>query len=1232
MEQITVIKKDKTTFDLFSKTYGRTVNQAIQDISLMGDDTVTLTVLSSTLIDFGIGDKITVGSKEYFIRTMPSREIISDDLFIYEVKFYGVIYELIKSQYRDTNTNGLSKRSTFDLTYGIKDFVKVVINNISRDYPNWMFDESNCPDTEPKTLTFSKQNCLQALQRICSEFNYDFIIEQSSGIRTIKVGKFGTTVTPPGGKSHFEWGKGGGLFSLREKKVDDKAIITRLWVEGGTNNLRAGYRNFSDRLQIPYPARTNIRPHILYDGTLIAANSMQIGTSDDTKRYIEDSALRDKIGSIEDTEYFDSIFPQRTGTVTSIGDDELSFVDNEMDFDLNETDALGNTKYLISGVSAKINFITGKLAGMQFELQSYEHKTSTFKLIRYTDERGVSFPTPDSDAFRFEVGNKYKITDINLPDSYVKNAEEDLWFAGYNKLLQRKQPMAQYELLFDESYFETHLSTNSDVTVFVPGDYVPIKDERFGIEKNIRIQHVKRNLLKKYDYSLTLSDTTTISIFSQTVIDVLEHNTVIERNKLRDINKARLGWRTTEELRNLVYDSDGYFDIDNIRPNSIDTNMLTVGSRSQQYILIDTVMQANKLGNPNMFYVSAGKLIHFTISDELRTWNMSELNDLILSDSGAYYVYAKCAKIGDTGIYYVTKEQLRVENTDPNNYYFQVGIIGSLDVVSNFRDFITTYGFTRINGNSIVTGKIKSADGDTYFDLDNGIIGGKIVFQSGSSGLDNLNEWNVAQSNISKAQKTATEANNAIKDLEIGGVNLIRNGDFYDELNEWNINSPIETLPEVLVIYKGIDLPEGSLSCLRVSATTGGQGVWQNFKYNNKLELNRTYTLSFLLKKSGSEKFELYFGHEENIETREIIKIDAWERHIYRFTPTTHQNIVFYANNAGVFFITNVQLEKSTMPSNFKSGYLERALKQTSEINGGLVLGSIIAARNLKGEVKSYISGIDENQTAIAAGVYHFNTPDEIKSIDLRHDGSGHIAMGCLKWDEFGNLIFGSKTVSDVIEIKTTEILTSEEVVNKEYHEVDAPKIHKTKNVDDPSQQPPEIHLSYEREFEIKHNANFHIDILIGAGQNGNNESFGVDGGIILENLTTGQTLEHISFVTGDVAELTTDTNLIYPPGKYKVSVGLSCGVTEATAPGQTINAYINAYIAFQYVIKKIIIGNDGIVMYDTKSDNMIRLSLSDKVIESIGNVQLLSPNKYFGLEINDSGARIMKNKIWYPL
>lgn len=742
MGEIEVIKRKGGTIQLFSRDPFCTIKSATQNISLMGDDNIQLSIISTELLDFEKGDKIIVGGEEYTIRTRVAREMKTDRYFQYDVVFYGVMYELMKAQYRNTDESGKSTSMTFDLTYSIRDFVKVIIYNMNRDYPGlWAFDEANCPDTEPRTISFSRQNCLQVLQSLCSKDNFklEFRITQNNGVRTIHIGKFGTKVVPPSGADYFEWGKGGGLYTLKDQKVDDKAIITRLWVEGGTTNIRSDYRDYSERLQLPFPKRMNKNEHTLADGTVIPANSEMIGIDDDTKRYIEDAELAHEIGSEEDSEQYDDIFPKRTGKVTAIVEDDInSFVDDTMDFDLNEKDDQG-TKYLINGVTAKITFITGRLAGQQFELKKeggYDHSQKKFTIIPFTDKRGLTIPTTDNEAFRIEVGNTYKITDINLPKSYEDNAEEDLWYAGYDDFKPRTQSRVQYALTFDRSYFLENLPDDSETSVFKVGDYVPVKDVRFGVEKSIRIQKISRNLLVDHDYSLTLSDTTTISISQQTVIDVIEHNKIIEANRLKDLSKARRGWRTTEELRNMVYDTDGYFDPENIRPNSIDTNMLTVGSKSQQFVLIGVVMQANVNGNANRFDASSGILAHLTIDETtIKQWTLGELS-VTLSEQGGYYVFAKCSKTGSNGVFVVTQTPYKFEPTeDPNNYYFQIGIISSLYPDDNFRDFVTTYGFTRINGKTITTGTIVTSDGECYLDLD----GNKFRIGDATSSID----WNV---------------------------------------------------------------------------------------------------------------------------------------------------------------------------------------------------------------------------------------------------------------------------------------------------------------------------------------------------------------------------------------------------------------------------------------------------------------------------------------------------------
>ena len=738
-----IIKRNGETIQLNTNEPFCFVKEATLTSSLMGDDYISLKIVSSEWLSFAKGDKIVVGGNEYSIRATTTREIVSEGYYNYEPVFYGVMYDLMKTIYRNCDKYGKSDKSTFDLTYTIKEFVQVLIYNLERDYPGvWKFDEDNCPETEAMTIQFSGVNCLQALQTLCNseQFNLEFQITQDNGIRTIHIGKFGKRINPPSGADFFEWGKGNGLYNLKEQKIDDKAIITRLWVEGGTTNIRSDYRGYAERLQLPMQ-RMNQYDHTLADGTVVKANTEMIGISDESKRYIENADLRDKIGSEEDVKTYDNIYPKRTGKVTAVvADDICAFVDDTMDFDLNKKDDKG-TVYLVDGVSAKITFTSGRLAGQQFELNTkggYDDKTKTFKIIPFTDNRGLTIPSEETkNSFFIEVGNTYKITDIYLPEQYEKRAEEDLWYAGSDDFKDASQVKAQYALTFDRLYFLQSLSSDTDTSVFEVGDYVPVKDTRFGIEKTMRIQKITRNLLLEHDYQITLADSTAISIQTQTVLTVIDHENVINNNRLRDLNKARRGWRTTEDLRNMVYDTDGYFDTENIKPNSIDTNMLTVGAKSQQFVLSGCVLKANFGGNPNMFVATAGILSHLTIdNDKIRSWQMNEAS-FELQSTGGYYLFAKCSKSGENGVWYLTQEQLKFEPTsDPNNYYFQVGIISSLYSGDNFRDFQTTYGFTRINGNTITTGRIITSDGECYLDLD----GNKFRIGDSASSID----WNVS--------------------------------------------------------------------------------------------------------------------------------------------------------------------------------------------------------------------------------------------------------------------------------------------------------------------------------------------------------------------------------------------------------------------------------------------------------------------------------------------------------
>ena len=73
------------------------------------------------------------------------------------------------------------------------------------------------------------------------------------------------------------------------------------------------------------------------------------------------------------------------------------------------------------------------------------------------------------------------------------------------------------------------------------------------------------------------------------------------------INYSKLALETTEDLKNSVFDTDGYFDTKNIKPLSIEAGMISVGARSQA-ISTNLIFRTNVGGNANSVSGDAFKL------------------------------------------------------------------------------------------------------------------------------------------------------------------------------------------------------------------------------------------------------------------------------------------------------------------------------------------------------------------------------------------------------------------------------------------------------------------------------------------------------------------------------------------------------------------------------------------------------------------------------------------------
>lgn len=706
LTNIFITKANGSRVPIANRRTATDISSAKQNWALNAEDTVSITVVSPFPQTYGIGDKITIFGRDYKLNRLPKVKKTGMHEFQYDLEFEGIQYDLFRVTYDvtiDTTTNELQDVQGDTLTGDLHRFMTVLVANANRVFPGkWVLGV--CPETAgDKTLTFGESdNCLSVLQNLCGEsnFNVEFEIEQSNGVYTINLyEKVGQTLPYT-----FQYGRGRGLYELTRENVSSANIVTRLKVYGSTENITSKYR--ADRLCLPGKTK---------------------GQS-----YIEKAEMVAKYGIFEGRKNFDDIKPSFTGTVESIvSGNVLQFIDTDFPFNLNEKEADGvTTKYLIDGVAAKVHFNTGNLAGYEFEIHSYDHATHTFTLVKQTDDRGNVFPSETSLAFQIGVGDEYKILDIAYPSSIEQAAEEELEETGNKYYDQNCQPKVQYGLSVTKAWLQSLVGSDETVTnVFQPGDYLHIVDNDIDVDKSVRIQSLERNILDPYEYTLTISDTVKTTVTNRVISDLIDIDKVITINNLKDPARARANWRTSRELLNMVFDPDGDYYSDKIKPLSIDTLALSVGAKSMQFGLTNTVFQPNYGGNSNVVKWQGGVLTHYTINEETAvSWVMAD-GTVTLANNQAYFLYAKCAKNGDAGTFIFSTSQIKVEQ-DANYYHFLVGTISSIDPELKVRSLSLTYGFSMINGRFIKTGRIESADGTTYFDLDNSEIGGRIVFSS----------------------------------------------------------------------------------------------------------------------------------------------------------------------------------------------------------------------------------------------------------------------------------------------------------------------------------------------------------------------------------------------------------------------------------------------------------------------------------------------------------------------
>lgn len=1569
--------------------------------SVMGEEQVTLSWESPEFMELAVGDTVMWDAVLFTLNRLPTVKKLSKIRWRYDATFQSPMYELLKVAFMLFDQTATPPQGDFSLTGEPQAFINLLVQNMNRIGSGWSV--GTVLEGEAKSLSFADESCYEVLSRLASEYETEFSVTPDKKINLNKITSISNLT--------FEYGET--LYDIERKPIDKADLITRLYAFGSDRNIPTGYRDGAKKLLLPEP-----------------------------NQYLQMNVA--KYGIIEASKTFDSIYPRikagdgQAGTVTAVSNFD-TFTDAYLDFDING--------HLLGGVPAKVKFLTGACAGYECEIKQYLNASKTMVIIPNEDD--ADFPIPQENI-KPAIGDTYVLLDIAMPPAYVAAAQTELLNKATDYLTENSEPKVAYAVTVSSLYArENEMDIRS-------GNLVRVIDEELNIDTHLRVVKITQEIRDEYNIQVELSDTVSKGTLDR-IEDALADNKTGIASVEKGTNKATARtWREVQELSQMI--------------DTLRTDMLVVGNAAGQFSIRNTLFTANYSNNKNKFYASPGTLVHTQIPtpDSPGTWSLPAYAPTLASEGTPYYLYAKCSRTNGNGVYYFSDTAIPYNTPDDTaNWYFLIGVLSSVSG-NGIRAFQSTYGFTQISGNSVVTGRIQSADASTYFDLDTGVIGGNISFRSsdggeqdlsnwvdltdstlnglekelsvtlspdsvtlpaasdgtganltnaqtavkifkggkelfpnldgtikdvnlmknstrldqivipledsdlaidnnqsipewgatdavyieadnekvggtwantrftfvlydglggtvpthnkhfsmsfyvwnnnaseslfvnsnvgnvtteilpnekklvvwndiigeeyiaGEGGIDNYNSfqiqvragsvdgvasctlwrpmivegtkvpdmWRINPSEIflmstitpqncsavitdtntlkitsvnptadfgtvdltveygentaekrfsfakAKAGTNGTNGTNGtsgvnsatillykratstpslsdisepfgyrfstgeiitgsigawsrtvpagtnplyvisahvqsvsdtisvyrtnfstptilVKDgtngvgivsvipeyflhtsgitaphnldmgwtsvrpawednkylwsrftttytnglmayttpvldlswnIEIGGVNLVRNGNFMSGRNDWNFGNGTEITTKVT----GNALPKGALSGLQIANGNATGGIWQNFndaeggKY--QLEFGKQYTLSFLVRWiSGSKQFT--FGYENLSQVRTLAS--GWEALQYTFTPQSAANLVFYMPANTTFQITNIQLERGNKRTDFKNGYLERALKQDTEINGGLVLSSVVAVRDDDETVTSYISGLREDEngepmSAFAAGVKNFGQENESKMIDLRHDGSGHLAGGKFSWDEEGEPVFkGDKELHEV-RIRTKPIDNFATMVSKSRSFIGFPG----------SPANP-----YGNGRSVTSGGQFSISSTLTS----NTFTMDLPGEVWLNLTVTAKqnlpvvpnpstidcvcSVQIINNVNEEVVYTRSQSSsfqlkrekVLLPAGTYRISIYAMYGISAGVYTQGYIYTSIQwGELSFTYDMNKNHIGTDGIAVVED-DETYFYLSLTDLewLLRARGKQRYLSQDGLNGMEITNDGVKV---------
>ena len=737
---------------------------------IMGRNDVTLYFSLPQYLEFPIGCYIEYMASTYTLYSVDKMRMQHRRDFEYTMTFESEGTELDAIIYSNPNDG----RFKFPLTAKPQEHLSLLCQCLSAKTgvtwtPHCLIEASD------KLISYDAMYCLDALGQIAQTFETEYRI---SG-RDIYLGKveFYKDVSE---QVALSYGRGNGLRPGVEKVLDNTGrIIGKVYIQGGERNI-----DFSQ-----YGSSTLLLPkntHIWYDGRAFYdsahTGATEFVTSADG-RYVSlassDAPISEGALDLSD------VYPSYDHEVSSA---------EEVDAENHFWDIYSDTFTAGKSTATKVNyedcliandgdmtiiFQSGALSGREFGVHWQtknvtEGNTTTevaYMEIVPSEQDGI--PMPDrTTGFYPRVGDVFRVFNIYLPESYILSAEIEMLHQAVSYLYENCREKFSIKGEVDPIWSASRwLNIGSH---FKPGAYFRFSDPVWADEGvSIRVTSVKTFINKPHQPIVELSN----SIGRMGVSSALkrieaEAKVLPEVVKKDSLSFTKRSFADAKETMSALAEAmlNGF--TEQISPITVQTMQAIVGDESLQFRFWTNRSCTTPITNPFTYDTDNKQLTaiscalqHMTLGitdikpsaarqvTEYLRWNMQAYESAILDEpTKRYYVYAKCDALNNgtnhlAGEFILSEQAIGMEDaviksgdTITGGYYhFLCGILNSERDKS--RSFAPVFGYTEILPGQITTDVIRSASGNSYFDLVSNAfnLGDKLKFNVNNDGQLVLN-------------------------------------------------------------------------------------------------------------------------------------------------------------------------------------------------------------------------------------------------------------------------------------------------------------------------------------------------------------------------------------------------------------------------------------------------------------------------------------------------------------